>query len=144
VDAPAHRWAATVVLLVALASLPTLAAVSAGSATLGETAGPDGTTPFIAQPSGLPAVIVPHRPVALPPTSATAAASTDYPAHRGGTAAAPRSPQRSPRPDGQAAGSAGRPPAAKPARPTCGRPTALGWRPLLSRPTTRDCAGVPR
>jgi hypothetical protein len=70
-----QRWAFTVALLVSLASLPTLAAISAGSATLGQATEPDGTTPFIAQPSSTPVVIIPQPPTPLPPPAAAAEAT---------------------------------------------------------------------
>jgi hypothetical protein len=57
---PGRRYAVIVLLLAGLTSLPTLAAISAGSATIGDvSAGAGGTTPFMAQPTEPPAVIVP-------------------------------------------------------------------------------------
>lgn len=154
-----HRWTVTVVLLVALASLPTLAAVSAGSATLGQPAEPDGTTPFIAQPSDVPVVIVPQPPAVLP-----------RPAGAGqGEPGRPR-PQRPNRPawqrdwprhgdqhrhgdqrrDGRAG--TGRWPGNRAGQPSSGATTAspsrcpdraaLGWRPLIRQ--TPRCPGGTR
>lgn len=49
-------------LLVALASLPTWAVITAGSATLDNPTGAGGTTPFIAVPSAGSVVVVPAPP----------------------------------------------------------------------------------
>jgi hypothetical protein len=55
---PPNRYALIVILLASLTSLPTLAAIRAGAASLADD-GADGTTPFIAQPPDELAVIVP-------------------------------------------------------------------------------------
>jgi hypothetical protein len=133
---PTQRWTVTVMLLVALASLPTLAAVSAGSATLGKTADPDGTTPFIAQPSDAPVVIVPEPPAELPPPPPVIVPPPPPPRQRPPAyrhrpesaevhrAAGPRAPRS-------------RPPVVRPSgahRPPRCPPAALGWRPLSKAP----------
>ncbi|HYN93115.1 MAG TPA: hypothetical protein VES42_04635, partial [Pilimelia sp.] len=67
-SASTRRYAVIVGILVAMASLPTLVAIRAGSASLDRAAGDGGTTPFIAQPSTVPVVIVPYPPATfLPP-----------------------------------------------------------------------------
>lgn len=61
----------TVALLAGTASMPILAAVSAGSATVGSTALPDSSTPFIPTPSVGPVVVplpVTGRPAVIPST----------------------------------------------------------------------------
>lgn len=67
-----RRFAATVAMLVVLASLPVLAVLQAGAAALARTSAVPGgpVTPFLAPPSpapivlGPPVVIVPHQPSA--------------------------------------------------------------------------------
>jgi hypothetical protein len=156
---PAHRWTLTVMLLVSLASLPTLAAISAGSVTLGQGTDPDSTTPFIAQPSGVPVVIVPQPPTLLPPPEVGGEAAATY--GRRPAAAKPqvrdyrpaRRPTRVERPRVVASARPGRVvrphiergrarplivgPDTQP-HPACKRP-ALGWRPLLPQVPTPRC-----
>lgn len=60
------RYAAIVALLVAMASLPVLAAITAGSATLADD-GADQTTPFIAEQAKVPTVVVPWIEVPVGP-----------------------------------------------------------------------------
>ncbi|MBM0235696.1 hypothetical protein JNW91_30395, partial [Micromonospora sp. STR1_7] len=83
---PSRGYLLTVALLAGTASMPILAAISAGSATPGSTALPDSSTPFIPTPSVGPVVIPlpvvsqpappplgtpsagrPRRPVGCPP-----------------------------------------------------------------------------
>lgn len=64
---PTGRYLFIVALLAGMASLPIVAALSAGSATVGGTALPGGTTPFIGSPSDGPVVVVPLPPTALAP-----------------------------------------------------------------------------
>ncbi|HEY3008708.1 MAG TPA: hypothetical protein VGJ63_11695 [Micromonosporaceae bacterium] len=61
------RYAAIVAFLVATASLPVLAAITAGSATLADD-GAGQTTPFLAEEAQVPAVIVPWVDVPVGPT----------------------------------------------------------------------------
>ncbi|WP_438361889.1 hypothetical protein, partial [Micromonospora sicca] len=71
---PSRGYLFTVALLAGTASMPILAAISAGSATVGSTALPDNSTPFIPTPSVGPVVIP------LPGTSQPAVAPTTRPA----------------------------------------------------------------
>ncbi|MEV1315620.1 hypothetical protein AB0J14_05990 [Micromonospora arborensis] len=67
---PSRGYLLTVALLAGTASMPVLAAISAGSATPGSTALPDSSTPFIPTPSIGPVVIplpVTSQPVPPPP-----------------------------------------------------------------------------
>lgn len=63
---PTRRYAAIVLMLSTMASLPILAAISAGSATIDETAEAGGASPFIALPPSGPVVVVPLPPTPLP------------------------------------------------------------------------------
>ncbi|NGM14794.1 hypothetical protein, partial [Verrucosispora sioxanthis] len=56
---PTRGYLLTVALLAGTASMPVLAAISTGSATVGSTALPDGSTPFIPTPSVGPVVVPP-------------------------------------------------------------------------------------
>lgn len=62
---PTRRYTVIVVMLATMSSLPIIAAISAGSANVGESVDAGGTTPFIAPPSEGP-VVVPPPPTALP------------------------------------------------------------------------------
>jgi hypothetical protein len=62
---PTRRYTVIVVMLATMSSLPIIAAISAGSANVGESVDASGTTPFIAPPSEGP-VVVPPPPTALP------------------------------------------------------------------------------
>lgn len=62
--APTRGYLFTVALLAGTASMPILAAISTGSATVGGTALPNGSTPFIPTPSRGPVVVGPSGPVA--------------------------------------------------------------------------------
>lgn len=146
---PGRGYLFTVALLAGTASMPILAAISAGSATVGRTALPDTSTPFIPTPSVGPVVIqatgqpalIPGRPVpTMPAPAGVHAPGADGPAIPGAavppTAPAsarwPRSPAPSPSPVG--AGRAAAPsyaaaPASLPSpspspSPTCS-PTAI-------------------
>ncbi|MEV6814458.1 hypothetical protein AB0M52_20370, partial [Micromonospora sp. NPDC051296] len=70
---PSRGYLLTVALLAGTASMPVLAAISTGSATVGSTALPDSSTPFIPTPSVGPVVIPP------PPTGTPAATPTALP-----------------------------------------------------------------
>ncbi|OZV80059.1 hypothetical protein CA850_15185 [Micromonospora echinospora] len=59
---PTRGYLFTVALLAGTASMPILAAISAGSATVGGTALPKADTPFIPTPSRGPVVVGPPRP----------------------------------------------------------------------------------
>ncbi len=78
---PTRGYLLTVALLAGTASMPILAAISAGSATPGSTALPDSSTPFIPTPSVGPVVIPlpmasqpPLPPLGTPSVGPTAAA----------------------------------------------------------------------
>jgi hypothetical protein len=132
---PGRRYALIVLLLVALASLPTLAAISAGSATLETSAAGPGTTPFIVQPPGVRVVVVP--PPAGPPLASASPGGADgaaqdrvarpRAAQRPARAAAPQRRTRS-RTESvvRRPAEAERPPAPRPAD----EPARLGWRPF--------------
>jgi hypothetical protein len=62
---PTRRYTVIVVMLATMSSLPIIAAISAGSANVGDSVDASGTTPFIAPPSEGP-VVVPPPPPALP------------------------------------------------------------------------------
>lgn len=62
---PTRRYLFTVALLVGTSSLPILAAISTGSATVNDGLAPPGQ-PFVAPPSGTPLAVVPLAPRALP------------------------------------------------------------------------------
>jgi hypothetical protein len=147
---PTRRYAIIVALLVALASLPTVAAISAGSATLGAGMTGGGTTPFIVQPPDVPIVVVP--PAAAPPGvaagpaqprgSAQPAIARPRPAPSAGpkrplfrTLARAR-PESAPRRPAAAA----RPPAPPPAN-GCAQPAKLGWRPFAGTAPAPACSG---
>ncbi|MFI7606986.1 hypothetical protein ACIBTV_17850 [Micromonospora sp. NPDC049366] len=78
---PSRGYLFTVALLAGTASMPILAAISAGSATVGSTALPDSSTPFIPTPSVGPVVVPlpttsqPPIPFATPSVAAPSAAS---------------------------------------------------------------------
>lgn len=141
-SAPAHRWTVTVLVLVTLASLPTLAAISAGTATLGQTAEPDGTTPFIARPDGVPVVIVPAPPAVLPPRPPVAGPvrpprRSAHTGHRRRGDQVRRGTGRTgdgapPAPPAPAAPAPAPPPVVAGGTPNGngGTPDGLGWRPL--------------
>ncbi|MEU3452682.1 hypothetical protein ABZ671_03625 [Micromonospora sp. NPDC006766] len=86
---PSRGYLLTVALLAGTASMPILAAISAGSATMGNSAPPDASTPFIPTPSVGPVVLplpdgsqppaLPNRPPATtaPPGPALAPALPD-------------------------------------------------------------------
>jgi hypothetical protein len=63
---PTRRYMVIVVMLATMSSLPIIAAISAGSANVGESVDASGTTPFIAPPSEGPVVVPPPPPPALP------------------------------------------------------------------------------
>ncbi|RLP87954.1 hypothetical protein EAD89_17740, partial [Micromonospora sp. BL4] len=63
---PSRGYLLTVALLAGTASMPILAAISAGSATPGSTALPDSSTPFIPTPSVGP-VVIPVPATSQPP-----------------------------------------------------------------------------
>ncbi|WP_221623114.1 hypothetical protein, partial [Micromonospora globispora] len=79
---PNRGYLFTVALLAGTASMPILAAISAGSGTVGRTALPDTSTPFIPTPSVGPVVIqstgqpalTPARPAPTLPASAAGSA----------------------------------------------------------------------
>ncbi|MGK5445297.1 hypothetical protein ACSNN7_26215, partial [Micromonospora sp. URMC 105] len=76
--APGRGYLFTVALLAGTASMPILAAFSAGSATVGSSALPDGSTPFLPTPSVGP-VVVPLPATgqsAVPPAGPGAAPAT--------------------------------------------------------------------
>jgi hypothetical protein len=162
------RWTVTVALLVALTSVPTFAALSAGTATLRMADGPSGTTPFFARPAGVSVVVVPAPLSATPgPTAATRTAPAPRAASRrraeaagvrvergsasGGASQRRTSPRRSSdgaSSDGASSGSSASDPARPPAAPpqarssTCPQPGRLGWRPLV--PVNVLIPGSPR
>lgn len=129
------RYAAIVAFLVSMASLPTLFAISAGSATLAEDdAGR--TTPFIAQRAEVPVVIVPvfPAPVGPRPTRVPVADGLDRPAGRSIRREAPEpTPTRPHRNQPPAPPGAGWAPPVPPARPPAGRPA-----PARSEPRHTD------
>ena len=121
---PTRRYAIIVILLVALASIPTLAAISAGAATLGASTATERTQPFLIQPPRAPIVIVPPAP-ATPPLGAARPADV---AHRPSvTVRAVRieSVRRQPGPRKR--------PLAEPEAATVPVPR-LGWRPFAGQP----------
>lgn len=63
---PTRRYTVIVVMLATMSSLPIIAAISAGSASVGDSVDASGTTPFIAPPSEGPVVVPPPPPPALP------------------------------------------------------------------------------
>lgn len=89
---PSRGYLFTVALLAGTASMPILAAISAGSATVGSTALPDNSTPFIPTPSVGP-VVVP-----LPSASQPAVAPAARPAPAVARPARRRVPRLPPRP----------------------------------------------
>ncbi|MGK5523198.1 hypothetical protein ACSNN9_28100, partial [Micromonospora sp. URMC 107] len=75
---PSRGYLFTVALLAGTASMPVLAAISTGSATVGSTALPDSSTPFLPTPSVGPVVIpVPAtgQPPVVPSTPSPAVAA---------------------------------------------------------------------
>ncbi|WP_225852521.1 hypothetical protein, partial [Micromonospora sp. AMSO12t] len=74
---PSRGYLFTVALLAGTASMPILAAISTGSATVGSTALPDGSTPFLPTPSVGPVVIPVPATVRQSPGSATAGDGVD-------------------------------------------------------------------
>lgn len=120
-----RRYVVIVAFLVAMASLPTLAAISAGSATLADDdAGR--TTPFIAQQAEVPVVIVPvtQLPIGPQPTLVPVADALDRASEQ-----VRRRPAQGPTkaPSRPASGAVARPapvPETAPARPTPERPPA--------------------
>lgn len=113
---PTRRYTVIVIMLVTMASLPVLAAISAGSATIGSTADSGGTTPFIALPSTGPVVVPP--PTALTPEPALPA--VEPVSARARPAVRTRPDYREPLPDHPArpTESAPAPPPAPPAPPS--------------------------
>jgi len=69
---PVRRFTIIVALLVGLASLPILAAIGAGSGTIGATGSEEDTAPFIVEPPRVPVVVVPP---AVPDGAARSGAS---------------------------------------------------------------------
>lgn len=63
---PTTRYTVIVVMLATMSSLPIIAAISAGSASVGDSVDASGTTPFIPPPSEGPVVVPPLLPPALP------------------------------------------------------------------------------
>src|SRR5688572_891439 len=62
---PTRRYAVIVIMLVTMSSLPIIAVLGTGAGGREDADDPGGTTPFIAQPSAGPVVILP-QPSALP------------------------------------------------------------------------------
>lgn len=63
---PTRRYTVIVVMLATMSSLPIIAGITAGSASVGDSVDASGTTPFIPPPSSGPVVVPPPPPSALP------------------------------------------------------------------------------
>ncbi|MEU5721110.1 hypothetical protein [Micromonospora sp. NPDC047738] len=75
-NSPSRGYLFTVALLAGTASMPILAAISAGSATVGNSALPDSSTPFIPTPSVGPVVIQGTQPPVVPTRTPVADAAS--------------------------------------------------------------------
>ncbi len=94
---PSRGYLLTVALLAGTASMPILAAISTGSATVGNSALPDTSTPFLPTPSVGPVVIPPPQATqpAVPSTPTPAVDVTSVPPARPVLPAAPSLPDDS-------------------------------------------------
>ncbi|MDG4762925.1 hypothetical protein O7632_02165 [Solwaraspora sp. WMMD406] len=77
VSGPSRRFALIVALLVLTASLPMLATIGAGSATVAENGRARGSIPFLSQPYGGPVIVLPDDPTPTAGPGSPAAGDID-------------------------------------------------------------------